>query len=112
MSSKPIQRSHTGSAVMADEAWLRQRLTDHGALEHIADLKHQVREVTAGVTTTAERSARLRQVILKHNLEAVITGKRQGKTETYAETFERVYGEKLITDEMREAATQLRRRNA
>lgn len=109
---KPIQGKLTGFDLMDAEAWLRQRLTDHGALERMPDLKRQVRDVTAGVTTTAERAQRMRELILRHNLASVIAGRRGPKTETYADLFERIYGEKLVTDEMREAAAELRRRKA
>jgi hypothetical protein len=110
---RPIQGKLTGFDLMDAEAWLRRRLTDHGALEGLPDLKHQVIEVTAGVTTTAARAERMRQVILRHNLEAVVAGgTRKGKPETYADCFERIYGELLITDAMRAAAAELRRRKA
>jgi hypothetical protein len=109
---RPIQGKLTGFDLMDAEAWLRQRLTDHGALERVPDLKHRVREVTAGATTTAERAERMRQVILHHSLEAIIAGRRGNKTETYADLFERIYGEPLITAAMRDAATELRRRKA
>lgn len=109
---RPIQGKLDGFDLMDAEAWLRQRLTGHGALERMPDLKHQVSDVTAGVTTTAERGERMRQVILKRRLEAVVAGRRGTKTETYSDLFERIYGEKLITDETRQAAADLRRRKA
>lgn len=97
-----------GTALMDAEAWLRQRLTDHGALENVPGLKHQVRDVTMGVTTIAMRAERLRQVIVRHGLSAVVAGgSRKGKPETYAELFERIYGEPLITEAMRDPRAAL-----
>ncbi|HEX5461914.1 MAG TPA: hypothetical protein VFX20_18260 [Steroidobacteraceae bacterium] len=111
MSTKPIQGKLEGVRLLDAEAWLRQRLIDHGVLERVPDLKHGVREVDLGVTTTAMRAERMRQLILRHGLEVVIAGgTRKGKPETYAELFERVYGEPVITDAMRAAAAELRRR--
>lgn len=105
---KSLPRQLTGSAILADEAWLRQRLTDHGALENVPDLKHQVRDITAGVTTTATRAQRMRELIVRHHLEVVVAGRRGGKTETYTELFERIYAEPLITPAMRDPRAALR----
>lgn len=104
----PVQGKLEGVALLDAEAWLRQRLTDHGALERVPDLKHRVREVTAGVTTIAMRAERMRQVILRHHLEAVIAGRRGSKAETYADLFERVYSEPLVTPAMRDPRAALR----
>jgi len=107
-SKRPAQGRLDGTALLDAEAWLRQRLMDHGALERLPDLKPQVRDVTAGVTTTAMRAERMRQLIVRHQLGATIAGRRGGKTETYADLFERVYGEPLITPAMRDPRAALR----
>lgn len=105
----PVQGKLEGASLLDAEAWLRQRLIDHGALERVPDLKHQMREVTQGITTTAMRAERMRQVIVQHGLGVVIAGgSRKGKPETYAELFERIYGEPLITPEMRNPRSALR----
>jgi hypothetical protein len=62
------------------EAWLAKRLTVYGA-------------VFAGVTDSGIRRDRIRQTILDRGLEHVIVGRnREGKPETYATCFERLYG--------------------
>lgn len=49
-----------------------------------------------GITSTEERRERIRRAILDRSLQSVVSGKRPGHaTETWAETFERVYGEAL-----------------
>ena len=105
----PVHGKLEGLALLDAEAWLRQRLTEHGALERVPDLKHQVRDVTAGITTIALRAERMRQVIVRHSLAAVVAGgSRKGKPETYADLFERIYGEPLITEAMRDPRAALR----
>ena len=66
------------------ELWLAQRLQRHGVA------------VFAGDTTPAVRRERMRAAILEHCLSAVIAGSRQRKPETYAQVFERLYGEPLV----------------
>jgi len=66
------------------ETWLAKRLGQHGA------------NVFDGVTDTASRRERVREAILEHGLTTVIVGKgKDGKTKTYAQAYEAVYGEKL-----------------
>lgn len=106
-----VQGKLDGLALMDAEADLRRRLVDHGAIENSPRLQHHVRSITNGATTTALRADRLRKVILYHHLEQVIArGGRGSKPQTYSEAFEEVYGEPLITETMRSAATELRRR--
>lgn len=107
---RPIQGKLDGFALMDAEADLRRRLVDHGAIENSPRLQHHVKAVTNGATTTAVRAERLRKVILYHRLETVIARGERGKPQTYAELFELVYGEPLITAAMRDAAAELRRR--
>lgn len=72
--------------------WLARRLGLHGVLVDTA--------VLSGVTDAAERRARLkdllRDAIVKAGCEVVICGRgSDGKPNTYAEAFERMYGEAL-----------------
>lgn len=71
-------------AALDAELWLVKRLGEHGV------------RVFDGVTDTASRSERVRAAIRTHRLTAVIAGKgKDGKTKTYAQAFEAVYGQKL-----------------
>ncbi len=65
------------------ELWLAKRLGEHGA------------GVFDGVTDHETRRERFRRAILEHALWPVIAGSRDGKCETYAAVFERLYGERL-----------------
>lgn len=65
------------------ELWLGARLERHGV------------SVFAGDTTVEQRRDRVRAAILEHGLETVIAGSRDRKPETYAQVFERLYGEPL-----------------
>ena len=64
------------------EMWLARRLGDFGA-------------VFSGVTDTATRKARMREAITSRGLAEAICGKRDGKVETFSETYCRIYGEAL-----------------
>ncbi len=68
------------------EIWLAQRLERHGVA------------VLAGITTSNDRRERIRTAILEHCLSAVIAGSRARKPETYAQLFERLYGEPLVSN--------------
>jgi hypothetical protein len=65
------------------EAWLTERLKDHG-VDLYAD----------GPVFTHFRD-RLRKVITDNRIESVIIGRREGKPETYAACFERLYEQPL-----------------
>jgi hypothetical protein len=67
------------------EAFLTRCLKEHGC------------ETFAGVTEADERRERIRYAILGAGLDVVIVGRKAGtkNPETYAEAFERVYGEPL-----------------
>lgn len=79
------------------EAWLIWRLGQLGE------------RIEEGATDYAIRAERVRKVILHARLEAAIAGgTRKGKPETFAQVFERVYGEPLITEAMSAAAKKLR----
>jgi hypothetical protein len=67
------------------EAWLANRLSRFGVLLPLFD----------GLTTTATRRARFREVINGHKLELVVCGSIGRKPYTYAQAFERLYGEPL-----------------
>jgi hypothetical protein len=68
------------------ETFLAKRLKDHGMAVFI------------GATNPMIRKDRFRKAIVAARLDAVIVGKNTaGKTETYAQLFERIYSEKLNT---------------
>lgn len=69
---------------MDGELWLSRRLILHGVDLH------------AGTTDTNLRKDRAREAIKSHGLECVICGRGpDSKPNTYAQAFERLYGEKL-----------------
>lgn len=66
------------------ELFFARRLKDHGA------------RIFEGITDPEERRERIRFAIIENALDAVIIGKSAaGKTETYAQAFERLYREPL-----------------
>lgn len=65
------------------EAWLVKRLGDHGA------------SVFDGDTDNQTRKERIRDAILSNGLSSVIAGQHNGKHETYAAVFRRLFGEPL-----------------
>lgn len=71
-------------APLDHELYLAKRLGDHGA------------GVFTGLTDPAIRRERIRAAILEHGLELVILGRgKDKKPESYAQVFERLYGEPL-----------------
>lgn len=86
MTSESRAAARTGAPTidLAAEAWLIHRLGDHG--RHVED----------GVTDVTVRRERIRAAILEGTLDTVVVGRAaSGKPETYAEAFERLYGEPL-----------------
>lgn len=68
------------------EAYLARRLGEHG------------RQVFIGSTDSGVRREKFRTAILEHGLDAVIVGRNlAGKTENYAQLFERIFNEPLET---------------
>ncbi len=68
------------------ESYIARRLGEHGA------------RIFDGDTTELSRKERIRAAILEANLNAKNIGTRpDGRRETYAECFERFYGEPLVT---------------
>lgn len=66
------------------EKWFAKRLTEHGVT------------ILSGAPDLATRKERIRSAILGCYLEQTIIGRNQaGKAETYAQSFERLYGEPL-----------------
>lgn len=68
------------------ELWLAKRLGEHGA------------EIFTGDTDERERRLRFRHAIQLNGLDMVQCGPSKatgGKSETYAEVFKRIYGERL-----------------
>lgn len=69
---------------LIDELWLVKRLGQHGSA------------ILEGVTTPEDRRARIRNSIISHGLAAVIVGRgKDRQPQTYAQAFERLYGERL-----------------
>jgi hypothetical protein len=67
-----------------------------GELFFVRRLKDHGRHVFDGITDPEERRERIRFAIIEGALESAIIGKSPaGKTETYAQAFERFYGEPL-----------------
>lgn len=59
-------------------------------------LQHHIAQVFTGETDTDVRRERVRRAIILGELEQIILGKRAGGgSETYAQAFERLYGEPL-----------------
>lgn len=67
---------------------------DHGEL-WLAHRLGQFGHVFGGVTDPAIRKQRIREAIREGAHETNIAGRRDGKPETFAEIFERIYGESL-----------------
>lgn len=66
------------------ELWLAKRLDEHGV------------RAFDGRTDTDSRRERFRQAIIANRLSQVIAGRgSDGKSSTYAQAFERLYGEPL-----------------
>jgi hypothetical protein len=67
------------------EVYLTRRLGEHGA------------KIFEGDTTPQARRERFRSAIVTHGLDYVIVGRNaQGKPETYAALFERLFNDPLI----------------
>jgi hypothetical protein len=59
-------------------------------------LRDHRRQIHSGITDPEERRERIRYAILEGGLDCAIIGKsKTGKSETYAQAFERHYGEPL-----------------
>ena len=84
MTSKEIQ-SRLDFDQLGSEGSLIARLADHGV--HVA----------SSFASPLERKARIRIAIIDAGLDSTIVGRNpRGKPETYAEYFERHFGEPLI----------------
>lgn len=70
-------------AFLEGELWFAKRLGEHGM------------EIVFGGDSPSERRARIRAAILHGGLSAVIVGKSEGRAQTYAQAFQRLYGEAL-----------------
>ncbi len=82
------------------ELWLAKRLVQHSALPDPVG-------IFAGVSDPVTRKERVRQAIRRKALGSVIAARgRNGKPVTYAEAFERLYGEpiEISTSSARDAA--------
>lgn len=74
--------------ILDGEMWLARRLSRFGVLVGTFE----------GVTTSAERKQRLRQEIQRRGLDQVnveLEGMKKRSTITYAQAFERLYGERI-----------------
>lgn len=55
------------------------------------------KDLFCGLTTAEERRERLRAEILERDMAEAVAGRRKGQTcESWAELFERIYGEPLV----------------
>jgi hypothetical protein len=89
----------TGSGKARAEGWLIGRLGPGGP-GSASD------RIYAGVTDYAIRAKRVRSILLRQPELAlqVIGGKARGQPETFADVFERVYGEPLVKRSTKAAA--------
>jgi hypothetical protein len=78
------------TAPEAAEEWLARRCDDFGRR-----VNGVYAAVFSGVTDTETRKARMREAIRSRGLAEAICGKRDGKVETFSETYRRIYGEAL-----------------
>lgn len=78
--------------------WLAKRLIQHRALIDAAG-------IFDGTTTPDERRERIRRVILEQGLSSVIIGRFNGKPESYADFFQRLFGVALGTLKATETAS-------
>lgn len=74
-----------------DQVWFVARLREHGV-----EIQRSANQAIDGVTTMTERRERLRTAILAHGIAGVIVGSNNGKCESYAQAFERLFGEPLV----------------
>lgn len=73
-----------GAKQLSDELWFVGRLRDHLA------------QIFTGDTDPDTRRERIRRAIVNAEIQTVILGKNAaGKPETYADAFQRLYGEPL-----------------
>lgn len=82
----PLARAHVRSPTWELEAemWLTHRLGNFG-------------HVFEGVTDRELRKRRIREAIIEGKLDVAIAGKgANGKAETFAQVFERLYHERLV----------------
>ena len=81
---------NASARTLAGELWLAERLAPHGAL---ADPEG----IFAGASDHASRRERFRAAISGEGLAYVVCGRdpQSRKPLTYAEAFERIYGERL-----------------
>lgn len=61
----------------------------------IARVKAHITGIFDGETSPQIRRDRMRRVLRDNGLDCVIAGTKEGKPETYAEIFRRLYGEAL-----------------
>lgn len=73
----------TGAQEIAVQSWVQRRLVA------------QITAIFEGLTDPQLRWERIRQVISANGFGPVILGRHDGKPETYAQFFERVFGEPL-----------------
>jgi hypothetical protein len=61
----------------------------------VARVKAHITGIFDGATDPSIRKDRMRRVLRDNGLDCVIAGNKNGKPETYAEVFRRLYGEAL-----------------
>jgi hypothetical protein len=76
------------------EAWLANRLADHGC------------DIYASAEPYAAYADRLGACIVRNGLSCVIVGRKDGKPESYAACFERIFGRPLVPKASRKLAKE------
>jgi hypothetical protein len=61
----------------------------------VARVRQHITGIFDGVTDQKIRKDRMRRVLRDNGLDCVIAGNKDGKPETYAEVYRRLYGESL-----------------
>lgn len=76
------------------EIYLAKRLLQHGV------------DIFAGATDAQSRKELIRAAIIEHELDSTLVGRnpKTRKVETYAQVFERLYGEPLMKNQKRKQA--------
>ena len=74
------------------DMWLAQRIALHARRPMVEVMSR----VFGGDTDDRSRAQRFRQAIIEFRLENAVVGKRNGEPESYAQHFERRFGEPLV----------------
>lgn len=69
--------------------------SDHAEIWFATQLRRHGITIFDGLTTLEQRKERARAGIIEKGIASTAIGKREGKRETFATVFERLYGEPL-----------------